>query len=56
VHWIRERWTGTYSVADGGPTFIEAPTRQTRLVMVTSGIGASTGFAIGEQVIAELFD
>jgi hypothetical protein len=53
---IRERWTGTYSVADRGPTFIEAPTPQTRLVMVTSGIGASTGFAIGEQVIAELFD
>jgi hypothetical protein len=25
-------------------------------VMVTSGIGASTGFAIGEQVIAQLFD
>jgi len=52
---IRERWTGTYSVADRGPAFIEAPTPQTRLVMVTSGIGASTGFAIGEQVIAELF-
>ena len=53
---VRERWTGTYCVADRGPTFIEAPTPQTRLVMVTSGIGASTGFAIGEQVIADLFD
>ena len=53
---VRERWTGTYCVADRRPTFIEAPTPQTRLVMVTSGIGASTGFAIGEQVIADLFD
>jgi FAD dependent oxidoreductase TIGR03364 len=53
---VRERWTGTYCVADRGPAFIESPTPQTRLVMVTSGIGASTGFAIGEQVIAELFD
>lgn len=53
---IRERWTGTYCVADRGPTFIEAPTPQTRLVLVTSGVGASIGFAIGEQVIAELFD
>jgi D-hydroxyproline dehydrogenase subunit beta len=53
---IRERWTGTYCVADRGPTFIEAPTPQTRLVMVTSGVGASIGFAIGERVIAELFD
>jgi D-hydroxyproline dehydrogenase subunit beta len=52
---VRERWTGTYTVADRGPTFIESPTPQTRLVMVTSGIGASTGFAIGEQVITDLF-
>jgi hypothetical protein len=52
---VRERWSGTYTVADRGPTFIEAPTPETRLVMVTSGTGASTGFAIGEQVIAELF-
>jgi len=53
---VRERWTGTYAVADGGPTLIESPSPQVRLVMVTSGIGASTGFAVGEQVIAELFD
>jgi FAD dependent oxidoreductase TIGR03364 len=53
---VRERWTGTYSFADREPTFIETPAPQTRLVMVTSGIGASAGFAIGEQVIAELFD
>jgi len=52
---VRERWTGTYTVADRGPTFIEAPTPETRLVLMTSGIGASTGFAIGEDVITDLF-
>jgi FAD dependent oxidoreductase TIGR03364 len=52
---IRERWTGTYAVAEGRTVLIESPSSQTRLVMVTSGIGASTGFAIGEQVITSLF-
>jgi FAD dependent oxidoreductase TIGR03364 len=52
---VRERWTGTYTVADRGPTVIESPTPQTRLVMVTSGVGASIGFAIGERVISDLF-
>lgn len=52
---IRERWTGTYAVADGRSVLIESPSAQTRLVVVTSGVGASTGFAIGEQVIAGLF-
>jgi D-hydroxyproline dehydrogenase subunit beta len=52
---VRERWTGTYAVADRGPTHIESPSPQTRLVMVTSGIGASTGFAVGERVVTELF-
>jgi D-hydroxyproline dehydrogenase subunit beta len=53
---VRARWTGTYAVAEGRVVLIEAPLPQTRLVMLTSGIGASTGFAIGEQVIADLFD
>jgi hypothetical protein len=52
---VRERWTGTYAVANGRTVLIESPSPQTRLVMVTSGVGASTGFAIGEQVIAGLF-
>jgi FAD dependent oxidoreductase TIGR03364 len=52
---VRERWTGTYAVADGRTVLIESPAAQTRLVMATSGVGASTGFAIGERVIAELF-
>jgi hypothetical protein len=35
--------------------FIDAPARNIRIVMITSGSGASTGFAIGEEVVAELF-
>jgi FAD dependent oxidoreductase TIGR03364 len=52
---IRERWMGSYAVAEGRSVVVEAPAARTRLVMVTSGIGASTGFAIGADVIAELF-
>jgi FAD dependent oxidoreductase TIGR03364 len=52
---VRARWTGTYAVASDRTVLIEAPSPQTRLVMVTSGVGASTGFAIGEDVIASLF-
>ncbi len=52
---IRERWAGTYAVADGPTVLIESPAARTRLVMVTSGIGASTGFAVGERVVGELF-
>ena len=51
---VLERWTGTYaSAADA--MFIDAPAPDVRLVMVTSGSGASTGFALGEEVIAGLF-
>ncbi len=53
---VRERWTGTYTVADGRTVLIESPAPQTRLVMVTSGVGASIGFAVGERVIDELFE
>jgi FAD dependent oxidoreductase TIGR03364 len=51
---VLERWTGTYaSAADA--MFIDAPAPDVRLVMVTGGSGASTGFALGEEVIAGLF-
>ena len=53
---VRERWTGTYSVAGRGPTLVESPSPRERLVMVTIGNGASIGFAVGEQVVAEMFD
>lgn len=51
---VTARWTGTYASADV-PAFRDAPHPDVRLVMVTSGTGASTGFAIGEETLAELF-
>ncbi len=50
---VSERWTGLYPP---GPdiAFRETPMAGVRLVMVTSGTGASTGFAIGEETIASL--
>ena len=51
---VTARWTGTYaSAAEAG--FCDAPHADVRLVMVTSGTGASTGFAIGEETISDLF-
>jgi hypothetical protein len=52
---VVERWSGTYASAEGMAMFIDAPTSCTRLVMVTSGTGASTAFAIAEEVIGELY-
>ncbi len=51
---VLERWVGTYAVADGRNYFIDAPSDSVRLVMVTSGTGASTGFGIAERTVAEL--
>ena len=52
---IVERWTGYYPVADTKPLLREAIGERARLVVVTSGTGMSTGFAIGEETVAELF-
>jgi len=52
---VRERWIGTYAAASDRTMFIDAPTCDVRIVMITSGSGASTGFAIGEEVVADLF-
>jgi FAD dependent oxidoreductase TIGR03364 len=52
---VRERWTGTYAVASDRAVLIETPAPNVRLVVVTSGIGASTGFALAEEVLAGLF-
>lgn len=51
---VIERWTGTYSSA-AGPMFAVTPASDIRLVMVTSGAGASTAFAIAEDVIGDLY-
>ncbi len=35
--------------------FADTPAENIRLVVITGGTGASTSFAIGEEVIADLF-
>lgn len=52
---VLARWTGTYASAPDHASFCDAPHEDVRLVMVTSGTGASTGFAIGEETVRELF-
>ncbi len=52
---VLERWTGTYASAPDRTVLIDTPAPGVRLVMVTTGAGASTGFALGEEVVAELF-
>jgi FAD dependent oxidoreductase TIGR03364 len=52
---VIERWTGTYASARGH-SLVEAPMRHVRLVTVTSGSGASTAFALAEDVIGGLYD
>jgi D-hydroxyproline dehydrogenase subunit beta len=52
---VLERWIGTYAVAGDRPYLIDAPQPDVRLVIVTSGIGASIGFGLAELVIADLF-
>jgi FAD dependent oxidoreductase TIGR03364 len=48
------RWTGTYASANR-TMFADAPSENVRLVVITGGTGASTSFAIAEEVIADLF-
>jgi FAD dependent oxidoreductase TIGR03364 len=52
---VRERWTGTYASAPDRMVLIDTPAEGVRLVTVTTGAGASTGFAIGEEVVGDLF-
>ena len=51
---VRERWSGTYAVAADRAVLLDAPAPAVRVAVVTSGVGASTGFAIGEEVVADL--
>jgi FAD dependent oxidoreductase TIGR03364 len=51
-----ERWIGIYASAADRPVLIDAPEPAVRIAIVTCGAGASTGFAIGEEVITSLFD
>jgi FAD dependent oxidoreductase TIGR03364 len=52
---VVERWTGTYASAADRTVLVEAPLPGVRLVMVTTGAGASIGFALGEEIVADLF-
>lgn len=52
---VVERWTGIYPSAQA-PVIIEAPLPSVRVVVVASGTGMSTAFAIAEDVIGELFE
>jgi FAD dependent oxidoreductase TIGR03364 len=51
---VLERWTGVYAVADDRTYLVDAPEDGVRLVIVTSGTGASTGFGIAEKVLGDL--
>ena len=53
---VLERWTGVYAVADDRTYLIDTPEKDVRLVMVTSGTGASTGFGIAERVLGDLMN
>ena len=52
---VLERWTGTYASAPDRQVLVDAPLPQVRIVTVTCGAGASTGFALGEEVVDSLF-
>lgn len=52
---VETRWLGTYASLPDRPMLREAIAERVRLVIVTSGTGASTSFAIGEETIAEMF-
>ena len=52
---IVERWTGTYASAPDRLMLVDRPSDAMRIVLITSGTGASTSFAIAEEVIADLF-
>jgi FAD dependent oxidoreductase TIGR03364 len=45
-----ERWTGVYPTGHTADCLIEAPDAATRVVLVTSGTGASTAFGTAEDV------
>lgn len=51
-----ERWIGTYASASDRSVVIDAPEPRVRLATVTTGAGASTGFAIGEELINSLLN
>jgi FAD dependent oxidoreductase TIGR03364 len=49
------RWVGTYASAKGRWRLSDSPSDAVRVVVVTSGCGASTCFAIAEETFGDLF-
>jgi FAD dependent oxidoreductase TIGR03364 len=52
---ILERWVGTYASAADRPVLIDEPEPGVCVAIVTCGAGASTGFALGEEIVNGLF-
>jgi FAD dependent oxidoreductase TIGR03364 len=52
---VVERWTGTYASSADRLMLVDKPADALRIVLITSGTGASTSFAIAEDVIADLY-
>ncbi len=52
---VVERWTGTYASAKDRLALVDKPSDGLRIVIITSGTGASTSFALAEEVVADLF-
>jgi FAD dependent oxidoreductase TIGR03364 len=52
---VVQRWVGSYVSSSESTVLVDRPDDHIRLVMVTGGTGASTGFALGEQVINDLY-
>ena len=53
---VLDRWIGTYASAPDRAVLLDAPDPNVRLAIVTCGAGASTGFAIGEEIVGSLLD
>lgn len=51
---VTQRWIGTYASASDRTMLIDRPAPRVRIVLVTSGTGASTAFGIAEDVWDEL--
>lgn len=50
---VVERWTGVYPVGYGEDALHLSPQPDTKLVLVTSGTGASTAFGLAEEVLKD---
>jgi FAD dependent oxidoreductase TIGR03364 len=53
---VTERWTGVYAACAGRENLIDRPRADVRQVLITSGTGMSTAFALAEESVGELFD